>query len=69
MIHAITATWAINKAKKREALLRRCPKCGGELIASEKKGNEPVSCEKCGMEIPTSEPANRKAKETGQDDE
>ena len=69
MIHAITATWAINKAKKREALSRRCPKCGGELIASEKKGNDLVFCEKCGMEIPTSEPANQEAKETGQDDE
>lgn len=69
MIHAITATWAINKAKKREALSRRCPKCGGELIASEKKGNDPVFCEKCGMEIPPSKTAKREAEESGQNDE
>ena len=61
MIHAITATWAINKAKKREALLRRCPKCGGEQTASEKKESEPVFCEKCGTEIPQSETANPEA--------
>lgn len=52
MIHAITATWAVVEAKKRKGLSRRCPKCRGEQVAPEKKINEPVTCEKCGAEIP-----------------
>lgn len=66
MIHAIVTTWALDEAKKREALAHRCPKCGGERNASEKKESEPVFCEKCGTKIPPSEIANPEAKETGQ---
>ena len=60
MIHAITATWAFDEAKKRQALSRRCPKCRSEQVAAEKKINETVSCEKCGTEIPPNLLANSK---------
>ena len=63
MIHAITATWAFDEAKKREALTRRCPKCHSEQIAAEEKINEPVACEKCGTEIPPKTAASRKTRE------
>lgn len=52
MIHAITATWALNDAKKRETLSRRCPKCQNEQATPEEKINTAISCEKCGTEIP-----------------
>ena len=62
MIHAITATWAFDEAKKREALTRRYPKCRSEEIAAEEKINEPVACEKCGTEIQPKTNASRKAR-------
>jgi len=52
MIHAITATWAFDEAKKRQALSRRCPKCRSEQIAAEEKINEPVACDVCKAQIP-----------------
>jgi hypothetical protein len=58
MIHAITATWAFDEAKKREELSRRCQKCQNEQIASEEKLNIPISCEECGTEIPLNLVAN-----------
>lgn len=62
MIHAITATWAFDEAKKREALSRRCQKCREEQVVEEKKLNEPVACEKCGTAIPPKADAEREAK-------
>lgn len=52
MIHAMMATWGFDEAKRRAALERRCPKCHSKQIAPEKKINKPVSCKKCGMQIP-----------------
>lgn len=52
MIHALTAMWAYDKAKKREALSRRCLKCRSEQVAAERQINEPITCEKCGTLIP-----------------
>jgi predicted RNA-binding Zn-ribbon protein involved in translation (DUF1610 family) len=63
MIHAIVTTWALDEAKKRDALSHRCPKCGREeRIASEKRQDEPVFCENCGTEFSQSETADREAK-------
>jgi len=63
MIHAITATWAFDEAKKRQALSRRCPKCRSEQGAAEKKINETVTCEKCGTEIPPKTSAHSKMRD------
>lgn len=52
MIHAITATWAFDEANKRETLALRCPQCRREQSAPGKKIKEPITCEKCGTEIP-----------------
>ena len=63
MIHAITATWAFDEAKKREALTRRCPKCRREQISAEEKINEPVACDDCGTEIQPKPAANSQSGE------
>lgn len=51
MIHAITATWAFDEAKKRETSSRNCPKCQHEQIISEEKINTSIRCRECGNEI------------------
>ncbi len=63
MIHAITATWAIKRARKRQALSRRCPECSREQIAEENKLNEPILCENCGAEVPPKSAADKHVKE------
>ena len=64
MIHAITATWAIDKAKKKKTLSRRCPKCRGEQVVEKEKINYPVVCESCRHEISPELAATQEAKET-----
>lgn len=63
MIHSVTAMLAINQAKKRKALARRCPECRNEQAGDENKSNEPVVCENCGQEIPPKAAAKQKPKE------
>ena len=65
MLGAIETTQALDEAKKQEALSNRCPKCGGERIASGKKESEPVFCAKCGTKIPPSDTANWEVKSAG----
>jgi len=69
MIHAITATWAFDEAKKPEALSRRCPKCRSEQITAEEKISESAACEKCGAEIPPKTATKREAREDKQNNE
>jgi len=43
---------AMEQAKKRQKFLRDCPNCGSQQNAAKKKIDEPISCPKCGTEIP-----------------
>lgn len=66
MIHAIMATWAFDKAKKRAALSRNCPQCRHKQQASDEKINSMITCEKCGSEIQPKIVAATKAKKNKQ---
>jgi hypothetical protein len=63
MIHAITATWAFDEAKKRPKLSRRCANCQSEKVAAEEKISESAACEECGTEIPPKTSAHSKMRD------
>lgn len=52
MIHSIAAKWAFDKAGKHKSVTLRCPQCSFERTVAAQEINAPITCEKCGGEIP-----------------